>query len=74
MAADNTRLGRPGDQHCLILSAKAHDYPGMIKLETYNSGGTLVERWIWIDGSGTPRIGTAEPTDQDSDGSVFTIV
>lgn len=47
------------------------DEPSGLVLQSVNDSGTRTNYWLWFDDSGNLRSHTAEPSDQDADGSAI---
>ena len=61
MGQDIVNYGRYGEQSILDLSALKHDYPAIIRMQTYNSGGVLLNRYLFVDSDGDLCIATDLP-------------
>jgi len=55
---------KAGGVKCVASKA---GFPGVLVLQTY-SGDTLIEWHLWVSSLGVLRIGTAYPTNPDTDG------
>jgi len=59
--SETTSYGRYGEQSVLTLYAGAHDYPSIIRMQTYNAGGDLLNRYLAVDSDGALRLYTDLP-------------
>jgi len=53
-----------------VIEDAGHDKPGCLVLYRTDGSGTQAAYWLWVDSNGKLRIHSAEPSDQDSDGTV----
>lgn len=76
MPSSNLSTASHGDAQrqgkVLVAAGATSNIPGLWKLQTRNSSGTLVTYNVWISSDGRLRYSTTEPTNQLTDGTDIT--
>lgn len=69
--AGKTNLGSRRVQGTVhVETVGTADKPSLLALDAVDDDGVVTTNYLWVDQNGDLRIGTAVPTDEDSDGTI----
>jgi hypothetical protein len=63
-------LGRGPQQILHITASPTAEKPGILALDSVDDDGAITTYFLWVDQNGDLRVGSAIPTDEDSDGTI----